>query len=128
MRSTCSIKNYTRHKVPRVLFEKVVDYLLPGWDVSIVFVGDKRARHLNTTLRNKTYVPSVLSYTIGKKSGEVFLCPNKATRDAKKFSQTPSEHLLFLCIHALLHLKGRAHGSTMEKEEWRVFKHFRSSH
>ena len=44
--------------------------------------------------------------------------------EAKKFERTYENFLAFLFIHALVHLKGMDHGSTMESMEARYRKKF----
>src|SRR3989344_110301 len=102
---------------PRLPFGKIADSVLPAWDISLVIAGEDRARNLNHALRNKEYVPNVLSYKVGKASGEIILCPSIARKEASQYGHTYTEHLLFLFIHGLLHLKGLRHGDTMEKQE-----------
>ena len=115
--ASVAIRNSTRRPAPRVPFAKVAGEVLPGWDISLIFVGEKRARDLNERLRGKTYVPNVLSYEVGMKSGEIIICLTEAERQAPHFLLPASLFVLFLFIHALLHLKGRVHGATMEQSE-----------
>lgn len=95
------------------------DILGKGYALSLVFIGKIRAQQLNKTYRNKTYVPNVLSFPIDPKTGEIYICPEVATREARKFSMSPTGYIGFLFIHGLLHLKGQDHGDTMEKAEQR---------
>jgi ssRNA-specific RNase YbeY (16S rRNA maturation enzyme) len=64
MSTDLSIKDYTRRKAPGVSFLPIAEHVLPGWDISLVFVGETRARNLNQTLRKKGYTPNVLSYEV----------------------------------------------------------------
>lgn len=114
---TIDIRNFTRAKTPTLPFAKAAEAVLPGWEISLVLAGETRAQNLNAALRNKNYVPNVLSYEVGTKSGEVILCPNVSAREAHAYGHTEREHLLFLFIHGLLHLKGLPHGGTMERKE-----------
>jgi ssRNA-specific RNase YbeY (16S rRNA maturation enzyme) len=78
-----SMKNFTRHRtVPRVAFTKIVNAVLPGWDISLVFVGPTKARALNVQLRGTSYIPNVLSYTVGQMSGEIIMCLSEAAKQA----------------------------------------------
>ena len=115
--ATVEIKNFTRRPVPRFAYAKIAAAVLPGWDISLVFVGPTRAQKLNVQLRKKSYVPNVLSYEVGDKSGEVFLCLEEAARQAPLHGMSDRQFVLFLFIHALLHLKGWPHGATMERWE-----------
>ena len=122
--ATVDIRNFTRGQKPRLPFGKIADSVLPSWDISLVIAGEDRARNLNHALRNKEYVPNVLSYKVGKASGEIILCPSIARKEASQYGHTYTEHLLFLFIHGLLHIKGHRHGVTMENAEERLEKRF----
>lgn len=90
---------------------------LPGWELSLVFVGESRAQQLNLQLRNKSYVPNVLSYETGEKSGEILICLSVAKKQAPSYDLSYKDFVALLFIHGMLHLKGQAHGATMEKQE-----------
>lgn len=108
-------------------FTEAVEALLPGWEVSLVFAGERRAQSLNIALRDKDYVPNVLSYEAGKKHGEIIICPSVAKRQAPSFGLTYPHYALFLFIHGLLHLKGHPHGATMERLERETLSRFIST-
>jgi probable rRNA maturation factor len=112
-----SIRNFTRRPAPRSAFEEIAKAALPGWDISLVFVGTAKAKALNQQLRKKSYVPNVLSYESGTKSGEVIICLEVAKKQAPDYDMTYENFVPYLFIHALLHLKGYPHGTTMEKRE-----------
>jgi rRNA maturation RNase YbeY len=116
--SNVSIKNLTRRpQVPRFAYEMIAEDILPKWEVSLVFVGQKQAQELNQKLRGKTYTPNVLSYALGEKSGEIFICLREAEKQAPKHDMDSKTFILSLFIHGLLHIKGLAHGATMERCE-----------
>lgn len=94
------------------------------YELSLVFIGERRARALNKAHRGKSYVPNVLAFPLTKTSGEVYITPQVARREAKKFDMTERVFILFLFIHALLHLKGYTHGGTMEAIERRLLREF----
>ncbi|NNM83909.1 rRNA maturation RNase YbeY [Candidatus Parcubacteria bacterium] len=114
-----SIRNTTRSSIggSRVVFSKIAEEVLPGWDISLVFVGTKRARSLNKKLRGKTYIPNVLSYALPQKSGEIIICPHEAERQAPAYALSKRNFILYLFIHGILHIKGWAHSGKMEKCE-----------
>jgi rRNA maturation RNase YbeY len=134
MSGDVSIKNFTRRpSAPRATFTAIAKAVLPAWDISLVFVGSARAKALNEKLREKEYVPNVLSYVVGEKSGEIIICPSEAAKQAPAYNLSPITYHLFLFIHGLLHLKGWAHGVTMERCEQKLLATFvkgaaRSSH
>lgn len=114
----------TRREAPRFAYTDIAKAVIPGWDVSLVFVGPKQAQELNVRLRGKTYTPNVLSYALGEKSGEIFICPHEAAKQAPLHDMNEHEFVLYLFIHGLLHLKGMAHGGTMEACEQKFLARF----
>lgn len=111
------IRTLTRRPAPVLPFAKMVADVLPGWEVSLAFVGEKRAQDLNISLRKKDYIPNVLSYVTGSKSGEIVICLMEAKRQAPKYDMPYKTFVTFLFIHGMLHLKGMPHGTTMERRE-----------
>ncbi len=90
------------------------------YELSLVFVGSRRMRTLNRTYRNKDKVTDILSFTLTKDSGEIFICIDKVARQLKKLNVSLNERVAFLFIHGLHHLKGLDHGSRMDKEEMAI--------
>ena len=117
MKSSLDTRNFTRQSIPAFPYAKALATALPGWDMSLVFVGTTRAKHMNEVLRKKDYVPNVLSYETGKKSGEILICLEVAKKQAPDYGMTYTEFVGLLFIHGCLHLKGQAHGTTMERQE-----------
>jgi len=119
------IRNFTRRVPARgVPFSRIAEAVLPGWDISLVFAGERRAQNLNIALRGKDYVPNVLSYETGGPrpkaaagSGEIIICPAVARQQAPAYGMPYADFVAYLFIHGLLHLKGYPHGATMEKYE-----------
>lgn len=120
--SHLEIRNFTRSKPPVFPFAKALELILPGWEISLVFAGEQRAQTLNIQLRNKDYVPNVLSYVSGKKSGEIIICPSIAKKQAPSYDLSYAAMVGFLFIHGCFHLKGLRHGATMDKREREVLK------
>ena len=98
--------------------------VLPGWELSLVFAGERRAQSLNQRLRNKSYIPNVLSYESGKKSGEIIICLEVAKKEAPSYDMPYRTFVGYLFIHGLLHLKGHPHGTTMERYERELVSRF----
>ncbi len=95
------------------------------YELSVVVVGPKKIQELNQAYRQKNEPTDVLSFPLSKTSGELFLCLSVARTKAKKFDRKPTDHIGFLFIHGLLHLKGFDHGSKMEAEEQTISSKFR---
>ncbi|MCA9359465.1 rRNA maturation RNase YbeY [Candidatus Nomurabacteria bacterium] len=111
---TSTIKKYPKRLPYEVIKEKVLG---KNYNLSLVFVGKKRAATINKQSRNKTYSPNVLSFPLTDTEGEIIICPDTAVAEAKKFNLTHNGYIAFLFIHGLLHLKGHDHGDTMDKLE-----------
>ncbi len=123
-----SIQNLTRRRTAsRAVFSKIAKEILPDWEISLVFIGSEKALELNKKLRGKNYVPNVLSYVVGKKSGEIIICLSEARKQAPDFLLSVSSFLLMLFIHAVLHIKGRVHGATMDKCEQKLLKRYEAT-
>ncbi len=119
------IHNETRRVLPsRALFLKIAKEVLPEWEISLVFVGTAKAKKLNVELRDKHYIPNVLSYVAGDKSGEIIICPAEAEKQAPSYGLSSKDFTILLFIHGLLHIKGWAHGATMEKWEHKLLAKF----
>ncbi len=117
MNALVSICNRTRRSTPRLNYNEVAQAIVPGWEISLAFVGEVTARKLNRVLRDKTYIPNVLSYSVGKKHGEIIICLTEAKKQAPRYDLPYTSFILFLFIHGCLHLKGHQHSVTMERRE-----------
>ena len=121
MDQSFSIINKTKSKIPKLPFSEMKEAVLgKDYELSLVFIGERRSKKLNTEYRNKHKSGNVLSFPLDEKTGELFICPVRARREAKSFDRTPTNFIAFLFIHGLLHLKGMDHGSTMEKAEEKI--------
>jgi len=95
------------------------------YELSLVFVGDKRAQSLNKKYRSKTYTPNVLSFPIDELTGEIFININVAKKESEKYEMSHKNFIKFLFMHGCLHLKGLKHGKEMEKEENKYIKKYK---
>ena len=124
-----SIQNLTRRPVTsRLVFSAVAKNVLPGWEISLVFVGATRARALNKKLRGKNYVPNVLSYTLSDKNAEIIICPSEAEKQAPSYAMSTRVFTTYLFIHGVLHIKGWVHGATMEQCEQKLLARYEATH
>ncbi len=112
------ITNRTRKTIPRFPFRSIKEKILgKKFETSIVFVDSRESKKLNKKYRGKNKPANVLTFPLGKNSGEIFIDYAEVKKSAPHFSFSPRKMLGLVFIHALLHLKGIRHGSTMEKEE-----------
>jgi len=101
-----------------VPFARIKEKILgKRYDLSVAFVPSKQAHALNISYRGKDYVPNTLAFPLDKNSGEIVMCPPAMRKEYKKFYETYQTYVTFLFIHSCLHLKGYAHGVTMERKE-----------
>ncbi len=116
-----AIKKLTKERLPSVKWQEVSDRVLgPDYDLSLVFASNELSQKLNRAHKKKNQPTNVLSFPLDKKSGEIFLNPSVAKREAGLLGETFKNRLVYLLIHGLLHLKGYRHGSRMDVKE-RVF-------
>jgi|TARA_Y100000310_G_scaffold88016_1_gene84938 probable rRNA maturation factor len=113
-----SITNKTNGKLTRLPFERIKERILgKKYSLSLVFIGNTRSQTLNRKYRKKNTPANVLAFPLSKTSGEIFINLNRAERESKQFDMSKRVFVGYLFIHALLHLKGRRHGSKMKSEE-----------
>lgn len=116
-----TIRNTTKGKLPRLPFARMTDAALGhDYELSFVMVSPKKSRELNRIYRGKDSSTNILSFPLDKKEGEVFIDLLKARKEAPLFERTYANFIGFLFIHALCHLKGFEHGSTMERQERKI--------
>lgn len=110
---------------PKIPFLDITNRVLgPRYTVSFVLCGDLLSRRLNRTYLKKDYSTNILSFPLNNKEGELFLNLTKARREARLIGLTETTWVTYLFIHGLLHLKGLAHGSTMESVERKLLQRY----
>lgn len=120
-----TITNTTKSTLPRVPFLTIKERVLgKKYELSLAFVGLKTSRSLNEKYRGKNKPTNVLSFGLDKYSGEIFITPEVAAKEMKKFGMKYEHFIAYLFIHGMLHLKGMEHGSTMERQEKKFLKEF----
>ena len=72
------------------------------FDLSIVFVGEKRMRTLNREYLGHDYATDVITF----KHGEIIICPAAAARNAKRFGNSVEWEMMLYVVHGILHLCG----------------------
>ena len=126
MKDDFSITNLTKGKLPGLPFAMMKTKILGSkYNLSLVFVDEKKSQELNKTYREKDNPTNVLSFPYSKKNGEIFICIRVAKKQASDYGKTWQEFVGFLVIHGMLHLKGMQHGSTMEVQEGKFSKIFK---
>ena len=124
--SSLEILNQTKGKLPRLPFATMKDKILDArYELSVSFVTRATSRSLNRQHRGKDHPTNILSFELSSKSGELVICPDIVKAGASEFDMDYKNFLGFLLIHGMLHLKGMAHGSTMERQETRFKKMFK---
>ena len=111
------LTNTTRNRTKLPYLELKNEVLGTSYQLSLALIGEKRAKEVNRRSRKKEYAPNVLSFPLSQNAGEIYLTPAVAKKQARDFDHTFREHLTFLYIHGLLHLKGFDHGAKMERLE-----------
>jgi probable rRNA maturation factor len=115
----------TKDRVPALPFLSMKNAVLgKKYVLSLVIAGDTRTRTLNEHYRGKTYIPNVLSFPLDKNNGEIFLNLKQAKREHRARGESYEYFAALLVVHGMLHLKGMAHGSTMETQEQRLLRKF----
>ena len=120
-----SILKKTKGGVPDLPFKRLKEEILGrSYELSLVLAGDALTRELNGKHRGKDKPADVLSFPYSSSSGEIFLNPRRAKKEAGSFGMNARKFFAYLFIHGLLHLKGYDHGSRMEKAEAGILKKF----
>lgn len=120
-----SLINKTGNSKPRVAFLHIAKEILPkDYELSVVLIGSKESQTINKKHRQKDKPTNVLSFPIDEKNGEIFIDLELCKKECKNFDRNYTNFIAFLFIHALLHLIGYDHGSTMESKERQYRKKF----
>ena len=87
------------------------------YELELIFVSPKESAELNGQYHHKEGPTNILSFPLDEKSGQIFICPSFAKKEAPKFARKFENYIAFLFIHGVIHLKGFTHGAKMESEE-----------
>ena len=111
--------------IPSLPFFDVVQKILgKKYTLRLIFSTEKNIQYLNKTHRKKTYIPNTLAFPLSENEGEIYMSLKIMRSQAKEYTLSYPDFILFLFIHSCLHLKGYAHGSTMEEQERKYLKQF----
>jgi probable rRNA maturation factor len=101
---------------------KVLDRLgRDGWDLSVLFCGDRYIRSLNARYRDRDEPTDVLSFALGETvpdegggsrylPGDIVISLETLAENAGYFQVSEDEELRRLLVHGILHLDGQDHG------------------
>ena len=118
MDENLSVINTTKSKLPSLPFLDIKnDILGKKFDLSIVFIDEKKSQKFNYQYRKKNKPTNILSFPLSQTSGEILICPKIVRTQLEDFDRNFGEMLAFLVIHGCLHLKGFEHSAKMERRE-----------
>ena len=121
----CTIKNYTKGKLPSLPFVSIKNKILGAkYELGITFLTPLKQKQINQKYRGKNETTNILSFPLSKISGEITFDPIKVKKDSHLFGMSFPQFLEYLVIHGCLHLKGFEHSSTMERQEKKYLKMF----
>jgi len=122
---TLFITQTVHSRLPRLPFFDMKEAVLgKKYILSLVFIGDTLSQRLNRQYRKKNSPANILSFPLAKDEGEIFININRAHAEARRAHTSYTVYIAHLFIHGLVHLKGYAHSSTMEREEEKMRKKF----
>ena len=124
--------NRTRSDINQRLMATVLDKLLKHYNlsdqyISVVVVGDRAMRTLNSRFRHLDKPTDVLSFASRDAGisdplslGELFIDWQQIIRQAGRFGQTPERELVYILTHGFLHLLGYDDVKMAEAEAMKV--------
>jgi len=122
---------FGRHRpLPRAAIIRAAESVLRGERrrvvLSLTFLGRDRMRELNARWRGKRRPTDVLAFPLtgpdGTLTGDVYVCPWVAAREARARGIALSQALLRLVVHGVLHVLGHDHPEGAERVDspmWR---------
>ena len=88
-------------------------------NVNLIFIDDKRMYELNKEFRAKDKTTDVLSFAMEDDQvpllGEIYISIPEARRNAAEYGISPSQEMLKLFCHGLLHLLGILHPNKQKR-------------
>jgi probable rRNA maturation factor len=128
MKKRVEIELYQRQKKIRVdeeflkekigILEKIVETSLKK--IFVYLVDNKTIKKLNKIFLNKNTSTDVLSFKYPDGSGEIIISVEECKKNAKNYSNTLNEEILYVLIHGILHLNG--YEDYSEKDREKMFK------
>ncbi|MDR2177705.1 MAG: rRNA maturation RNase YbeY [Treponema sp.] len=94
-----------------------------GWELSVLYCGDRFISGLNARYRNRNEATDVLSFSQGGGNrrgrfvaGDIVISLDTLAKNAAYFGIAVDEELRRLLVHGILHLTGMDHTSNKESE------------
>ena len=123
-----SVVRRTRGDFPELPYQKIKDTVLgKRYQLDISFVDTPTSSKLHVEHKKKPGPANTLAFPYSDSDGEIIMHLETIRRQARMYERSYHHHLMFLCIHSMLHLKSFKHGDEMEKLEERFYKKFLSS-
>jgi probable rRNA maturation factor len=135
------IKNKSGIKINTRLLKKIVNYYIVdvlkenGYSLGVFLVKPSKIAEINEKFLQHEGVTDVISFNyaefdgvvdelgVNKMSllyGEVYVCPQVALEQSKKFKTTPCEEFLRYVIHGILHIKGYDDLNPQDRKKMRT--------
>jgi probable rRNA maturation factor len=113
-----SITRHTKGGIPNLPFLQIKNSILgKEYNLSLVFPTLADSIQLHKKWKQKKDPVNVLAFPLDHNEGEIIITLSKSRNEARKYGRSYHNHLIFLFIHACLHLKGMDHGDKMEEAE-----------
>ncbi len=99
--------------------KNIVDKVVSGKELTLVFLDKLSAKKLNWQYRQKDYPTDILSFESGdpESLGELVFCPEVLETQAKEHKQSFDQELGLMLVHGVLHLLGFDHENGGDDEK-----------
>ena len=125
------IVNRTKSQINSKLVQRVCEIFLRehsfgGRVISIAFIGDRVIRKINQKYRDIDQTTDILAFPVGAGQkefkeddfgGELLINYAQIKRQARHYSKSVDEELVFILVHGLLHLLGHEDKTKKGKQE-----------
>lgn len=109
-------------KFKKHIWKKMKNEILgEKYELSLVFIGDKKSKNLNMKFRKKKYKANILSFPLEKNFGEIFINFPNSIIECKKWGRDTENFIDFLFIHGLAHLKNHNHTNSIDAKKMEKF-------
>ena len=115
----------TRRTLPRLPYRKAAEGALgKNYDLEVIAAPHSLMKTINKTYRGKETSTNVLSFSLGRGAGQLFLGLAVIAKEAGKLGLSERMHTWNIYLHGLLHLKGFTHGLAMERAFKKISREF----